>query len=365
MENINDLFQTLANDVDLPKSVKFVARDLTRTFNVKSNSSIEQLRDLAYWLYLFNRVDYARMICSTVDSEELGNAERDTWLQPLFILHCRILREEGDIENAKKQADKVLANYATGQKLLRRLLKGSLLYDDKIKACEEENNVERANSWKFLQFIRLCFIRELGGSEELPVDAVEKQLCELKSTLPELRKIQQIMEEYWNRIKKWLEQNDSGRLKLLQKGADSTEINLLESTIGVKLPEDFVLFYSIHNGQTPYSKGIIIGEELLSTERILDEWNIWKALIDSNEFTDINGTPDAGIKNDWYNKSWIPITCDGAGNHYCLDLDPAGNGVYGQIIRVWHDDGTRTLEADSFRKWISYFVEDLEDGRYC
>ena len=73
--------------------------------------------------------------------------------------------------------------------------------------------------------------------------------------------------------------------------------------------------------------------------------------------------PDKGIKNDWWNDSWIPITYDGSGNHYCLDLDPTEEGIYGQIIRMWHDDAERTLVANSFKEWIVDYKDKLVSGQ--
>ena len=172
------------------------------------------------------------------------------------------------------------------------------------------------------------------------------------------------MENYWTRIINWLSENAPDMINNINNGANLKEIDHLNYIIDIRLPDDFIDFYTIHNGQVPYTKGLIDGEELLSIERIVDEWSIWKGLINSNAFVGIVSNPDIGIKNDWYNKFWIPITYDGAGNHYCIDLDPAEGGTKGQVIRVWHDNAQRSMEASSFRKWISFFVEDIEEGRY-
>ena len=40
------------------------------------------------------------------------------------------------------------------------------------------------------------------------------------------------------------------------------------------------------------------------------------------------------------------------GNHDMLDLAPAAGGKKGQIVSVWHDEETRTLEGDSFLDWL-------------
>ena len=111
--------------------------------------------------------------------------------------------------------------------------------------------------------------------------------------------------------------------------------------------------------------GLIAAEELLSVSRMLDEWTVWNGLLTSGEFEGITSLPTAGIRNNWWNPHWLPLTYDGAGNHCCLDLSPANGGTYGQVIRMWHDNAERPLLAVSFTQWISEYVEALEAGEYA
>lgn len=171
------------------------------------------------------------------------------------------------------------------------------------------------------------------------------------------------MQATWNAITSKLTEIAPQIIKELNPGITDVQLENLERKIGKKLPESFIAFYRVHNGQHPDSAGLIDGEELLSFERILKEWGIWKELLDGKTFEDDCGPytsePDEEIKEDWWNASWIPITYDGCGNHYCLDLDPSEGGNYGQIIRMWHDGPERTLEAESFETWIKNYAKRL------
>ncbi len=175
------------------------------------------------------------------------------------------------------------------------------------------------------------------------------------------------MTEIWKSIELKLTEIAPDILDNLNDGVTDGEVENLEKIINAKLPTDFTAFYKIHNGQTTGSAGLIECEELLSFERILDEWQIWKDLLDSKNFEDNNGaftsTPDTGIKNNWWNALWIPITYDGSGNHYCLDLDPTNQGNYGQIIRMWHDNAQRSWVANSFNEWITVYNDKLVGGQ--
>lgn len=176
------------------------------------------------------------------------------------------------------------------------------------------------------------------------------------------------MQDIWRRIETWLKDNAPPLLNILQPGADDAQIADLEKFLCISWPEDVKSSYQIHNGQSTYSYGLIDGRELLSIERIKQEWSIWKELLDRGTFQDENGydrgsEPDIGIDNLWWSAKWIPLTYDGAGNHDCLDLSPAEGGSLGQIITMWHDDSERKIVAPSFRVWLKQYADDLEAGK--
>lgn len=174
------------------------------------------------------------------------------------------------------------------------------------------------------------------------------------------------MEQHWIRFENYLQKNAPHLLLLINSGATQADIDRLESLINKKLPEDFVSFYKIHNGQDEEKgrEGLIDSEELLPVDAIIDQWQCWKDLLYDGTFEGITSEPDLGVKNDWWNPLWIPFTYDGSGNHICVDLDPTPNGNFGQIIRMWHDAGDRIVYASSFREYISDYITGLETGKF-
>jgi len=175
------------------------------------------------------------------------------------------------------------------------------------------------------------------------------------------------MEATWKIIEDWLAAKAPQLTKALNPGASQEALDKLEAMIGTKLPADFTAFYKVHNGQDRDQDWLLDGEELLSIERIMEEWEVWNDLLPT--FKDDDGKPytskpEAGIKNDWFNPLWIPVTYNGGGDHICIDLDPAPGGKVGQMIRLWHDDADRHIEAASFTEWISDFTTGLQKGEY-
>jgi len=180
------------------------------------------------------------------------------------------------------------------------------------------------------------------------------------------------MDQTWNKLIKGLDQITENFKEFnyeLFPGVTEKKIQSIEKIIGKNFPEDFKNFYKVHNGENSNGSGIMKGEEFLSMERILEEWNVWFELLENKTFTDDEdgdfiSEPELGIKNNWWNKYWIPFTYDGSGNHICIDLDPTDEGNYGQIIRMWHDEPTRELLANSFTEWIEEFAFQLKNEEY-
>jgi len=175
----------------------------------------------------------------------------------------------------------------------------------------------------------------------------------------------------WKRIESWLEQNAPEVAVGLGDGATEEQIAVAERKLGVALPEEVHASYSIHDGQqTDRSLGGVVGGvfvpggDFLSLARIVDEWTVWKDLLDSSTFDGIQSDPQPGIKPDWWNPRWIPITYDGSGNHHCVDLDPAPGGTVGQIITMWHDGGEREVMAASFGEWLATLADEYERGEW-
>lgn len=134
------------------------------------------------------------------------------------------------------------------------------------------------------------------------------------------------MLDIWNRIHSWLENNAPAILNDLQSGATEEEIKTAESFLGVEFPQDVRDYFQIHNGQFG-NKPFVEPWEFLSLNAIIEEWKIWKDILDAGDFDDARSEPDLGIRADWWTPKWIPLTYDGSGNHHCLDLDPASSGI--------------------------------------
>ena len=129
---------------------------------------------------------------------------------------------------------------------------------------------------------------------------------------------------------------------MLNPGADDDSISDLEARLGRELPAPMRKSLERHNGMTEEHEALP-GTRLLSTGDILDEWEV-----NNDAYEDVNdeardrpevpvgfapGTTQPGI----WNSAWIPITADGMGNNFVVDLSPGPRGTNGQILTINHD----------------------------
>lgn len=160
----------------------------------------------------------------------------------------------------------------------------------------------------------------------------------------------------WAEFEKRLYDHAPVKLVTLNPPATPAAILNLERLLGAPLPDDFKASLAVHDGGT-FGNELADGEELLSIPRIAEEWRIWNDLLKSPGLK-LGGQPSrsaAGVKGDWWNPLWVPITSNHAGDHWCLDLDPAPGGRRGQVIRMWHDLDARELGAPDFTAFFRRF----------
>jgi cell wall assembly regulator SMI1 len=169
--------------------------------------------------------------------------------------------------------------------------------------------------------------------------------------------------EIWTRIEAWLRAQVPSGADVLSPVAAEEEIAATERFLGVSFPEDVRASFRLHDGQAggPWP---VWGCELLSLGRIREEWTAWKELLDRGMFENSRSCSDGRVVEDWWHAGWVPLTHDGSGNHYCLDLNPGPTGRAGQIIQMWHDDPGRPVVAPSYRAWLAAFADALEAGEY-
>jgi len=158
----------------------------------------------------------------------------------------------------------------------------------------------------------------------------------------------------WVRIAAVLEATAPDLLAALPAGASSADVAGAEQRLGVELPADVRESFAVHDGSGEhtgfdvprgYVDGVLAGH-LLSLDEVVSKWETW---------------PKEPAGPGICSPHWVPLT--GMENYnVCIDLDPAPDGVPGQVILV-----IRTVlqghVAEGWWAFLERYAADLESGR--
>jgi cell wall assembly regulator SMI1 len=174
------------------------------------------------------------------------------------------------------------------------------------------------------------------------------------------------MKETWLRIERRLTELGCLDAMALRAGASAQEMEALEEHLGIALPDAIKQSLAIHDGQD--NSGLVYGAELLSVAGIRQQWDNWRALDEDDMNADcadaMGSDPEGAIKPMYCNRSWIPLTHDGGGNHIGLDYDPDRLGQRGQVIAFGRDEDTKRLLANDFDAFMQTYLAWLERAEW-
>ena len=127
-----------------------------------------------------------------------------------------------------------------------------------------------------------------------------------------------------------------------------SEISEAEAVMRVQFPEDLRKLLFRHDGSGEFSiSPYKIGggnQRFMPLKTIVATWKrmvkIGATLEKDGEFGEQTGP----IKQNYWNKRWIPFTENGCGDNIFLDLDPDKEGALGQVVDWWHEKGESTFQ---------------------
>ena len=117
----------------------------------------------------------------------------------------------------------------------------------------------------------------------------------------------------------------------LPKGVSKKALAAAEKTLGVTLPAEARAFYALHDGGGE--------DEVFRGCRL---YALAEAVERRAELLTIDGAP--------FDRAWLPLTDDGAGNHHCLVLE---GKAAGSIVDFDHEAGGGAKIAKSFVAFLT------------
>jgi hypothetical protein len=167
--------------------IAFLARmkaRASRNFRWTRGQALRDASLLACWCHVFRRDDEAMQVCAFLATFRFGgNYDLWTWIEGALALHSRLLRARGRHAEAGECVERILTAGFVGRRLHGVGLEG---YVEGIRGAQERREKTTERDYRMLAARELCILVELGGSESLPVDVLERAFEKNLARLREL-----------------------------------------------------------------------------------------------------------------------------------------------------------------------------------
>lgn len=169
-----------------------------------------------------------------------------------------------------------------------------------------------------------------------------------------------MMERNFATVAGWLDQYDPEKKRQFNPPAQDGEISGAELRLGLTLPPSTRTLFRLANGQPSDAVSLEGSFLLMSLDAVVGAFAFLNDEFPNSINThasddDAPVDADPGIRAQWWSRRWVPIMQNGAGDHLCVDLDPAEGGTTGQIISYYHDEMFRSLVS----RGVDGFFRDL------
>lgn len=196
MENPAALFTQLATNSP-NKKVGSLSRKLAKKISYLSAADMEVLSDLVLLLYINGDIGSAKQVCSLTDGLVFNNNYNVwTFIHIARALQARILREEGELEQAEAIIAQIEADHVTPGKLMDREVKQELRLRIKNRTTFEDLTAQDkigqsstpaiAAAYRFSALKGMMECREMEGYPLIDKDKLEE---EIKKYIAELLKL--------------------------------------------------------------------------------------------------------------------------------------------------------------------------------
>jgi len=147
------------------------------------------------------------------------------------------------------------------------------------------------------------------------------------------------------RLQTWLAKHRPRLAAALNPGATPTQLGAFEAAIRIKLPQPLRELLAWHNGQRP---GFVGGFER--------DW----LLMSTQTIAAAKPDLDADAATTGWQKSWLPVFDDDAGDYLCLDTSSPECPVRAFYL----GNKEHSIVAPSLVAWFADFVTNVERGKY-
>lgn len=175
--------------------------------------------------------------------------------------------------------------------------------------------------------------------------------------------------ELWQRIDTWLQTFAPTRAADFGHGVSPDELAEAEATLGLALPADFKASYRIHNGAGGNGYLLMGYPDFYPLSSVVSSPEAYRELLQDAEWAAkkpywLKNQEHLPVQPVWRHPAWLNFAGNGAGDHWCVDLAPAPDGFFGQVLSWGHEVSVDAVPFKSFEELLSTYADQLEAGLY-
>lgn len=152
----------------------------------------------------------------------------------------------------------------------------------------------------------------------------------------------------------------------LAPGATQASIDAFEAATGLELPEEVRELFRGHDGQTSARVGLAAGFHFVSlheAQKLMHDWAATRAQL-GESIKDLDracsSQPREAIQRKYSLPGWMPLLRDNEGNAIGVDLQPASEGRFGQVINFGRDEDEKFVLFPSATELMEWLATQLE-----
>lgn len=202
----------------------------------------------------------------------------------------------------------------------------------------------------------------------------------------------------WRHIDSWTTEHNPDLNATLGDPCTDNDITHAEEDLAITFPAAVKVSLRVHDGQEDLESmtgvsGLIYGLQLMTLDQIVEMTEKWRSVAKnlsrvpqpnanvspstSNSAEEAKrrqfklphipeqkSVPANAIQPVYAHPAWIPLLTDNAGNHVGIDLAPASEGRYAQVIIFGRDFDTKYVIAKNWGDFLLDFANDLEAGNW-
>lgn len=202
----------------------------------------------------------------------------------------------------------------------------------------------------------------------------------------------------WRHIDLWTTEHNPDLNASLGDPCTHNDITHAEEDLAITFPAAVRVSMRVHDGQEDLESmtgvsGLIYGLQLMTLDQVAEMTEKWRSVAKNlsrapqptaaaspstsrsaddarrrqfklPHIPEQKSVPENAIQPVYAHPAWIPLLTDNAGNHVGVDLAPASEGKYAQVIIFGRDFDTKYVVAKNWGDFLLDFANDLEAGNW-